>query len=84
MPLNMPVESWDDFLCAVGANISATCVYAPRKEGVYGEPSMSFDNDGSVWVGGAHGCVCLYKKCPVSLMYKMYLQRFNEVIGEKK
>ena len=84
MALNVTVESWDDFVIAVGANISATCIYAPRKEGVYNEPSVSFDSDGSVWVNGAKGCVRLYKKCPPALMYEMYMQRFNEVVGENK
>lgn len=83
MTSDMTVNTWDDFVFAVGANISATCVYAPRKEGVYNEPSLSFDNDGSVWAGGAHGSVCLFKKCPPSLMYEMYIQRFNEFLGGK-
>lgn len=84
MPLNMPVESWDDFVFAVGANVHSTCIQAPRNEGVYNEPSVSFDSDGSVWVTGAHGSVRLFKNCPVSLMYQMYMQRFDEFIGEKK
>lgn len=76
-----PINYWNDFVVAVGASITSTCIYAPRKEGVYGEPSISFDNDGSVWVSGAHGSVCLFRKCPPALMYEMYIQRFNEVKG---
>lgn len=74
-----PIKDWSDFVVAVGANISSTCIYAPREEGIYGEPSISFDNDGTVWAGGAHGSVCLFRKCPPALMYEMYMQRFNEV-----
>ncbi|MBE6453580.1 MAG: hypothetical protein E7017_01675 [Alphaproteobacteria bacterium] len=73
------IKDWSDFVVAVGANISSTCIYAPREEGIYGEPSISFDNDGTVWAGGAHGSVCLFRKCPPALMYEMYMQRFNEV-----
>ena len=83
MPLNMVVNTWDDFVFAVGANVSTTCIQAPRREGVYNEPSISFDSDGCVWAGGVHGSVRLFKNCPVSLMYKMYMQRFNEFKGEK-
>ncbi len=74
-----PIKDWSDFVVAVGANISSTCIYAPREEGIYGEPSISFDNDGTVWASGVHGSVCLFRKCPPALMYEMYMQRFNEV-----
>lgn len=84
MPLNMSVNTWDDFLFAVGANIHTTCIQAPRRSEIYNEPSLSFDSDGAVWASGAHGGVRLFKNCPVSLMYQMYMQRFNEFLGEKK
>ena len=76
-----PINDWNDFVVAVGASITSTCISAPRKEGVYNEPSISFDNDGSVWASGAHGGVRMFRKCPPALMYEIYMQRFNEVKG---
>ena len=76
------VETWEEFVYAVGASKDAGCIYAPRREGVYGETSISFDSDGTVWASGARGSVCLYRKCPPSLMFKMYKQRCIEVINK--
>lgn len=74
-----PINDWNDFVVAVGASITSTCIYAPKKGNVYGEPEISFDDDGSVWASGNHGSVRLFKECPPALMYEMYMQRLNEV-----
>lgn len=74
-----PIKDWSDFVVAVGASITSTCIYAPKKGNVYGEPEISFDNDGSVWASGNHGSVRLFKECSPALMYEMYMQRLNEV-----
>ena len=79
--VEQPIKNWDYFVVAVGASISSTCIHAPRQDNVYGDPSISFDSDGSVWASGNHGSVRIFKNCPASLMYQIYMQRSKEVMG---
>lgn len=79
--VEQPIKNWDYFVVAVGASISSTCIHAPRQDNVYGDPSISFDSDGSVWASGNHGSVRIFKNCPASLMYQIYMQRSKESFG---
>lgn len=72
----LTIKDWNDFIKLVGANKSS-CIQAPSNGG-YNDPSVGFYEDGSVWVSGVKGCVRLFKKCPYDLMYKMFMQRYEE------
>lgn len=72
--------NWEEFLFYTGQNMAVDCVFAPRRENVYNEPSISFYKDGTVWVGGAKGSVRVFKNCPYSLMCEIYKQRYKEVV----
>lgn len=75
--------TWEDLKFHCGASYSAQSIQCPRKENVYNEPSISFYEDGTVWVSGAKGCVQMFKDCPYWLMNEIFKQRHNEVLGIK-
>ena len=75
------VITWSDLKFYCGASINAESIQCPRNDKQYNAPSVSFYEDGTVWVSGAKGSVQMYKNCPYWLMCEIFKQRYNEVLG---
>lgn len=79
--MSKEINTWSDLLFFCGANQSAQSIQCPRDDKQYNAPSISFYEDGTVWVSGAKGSVQMFKHCPYSLMNEIFMQRYNEVLG---
>ena len=73
------VTNWQDLKFYCGANLTSQSIQCPRDDKQYNAPSISFYEDGTVWVSGAKGSVQMFKHCPYWLMYEIFKQRYNEV-----
>lgn len=73
-----PINTWDDLIFYTGANKLAECIQCPRNDTQYNAPSVSLYKDGTVWVSGAKGSTQLFKRCPYSIMYDIFMQRYKE------
>lgn len=74
--------TWQDLMKLLGTNLSSLSVSVPMK-GEYGETSLSFYEDGSVWTSGNRGSIRIYKNCPYELMFEMYKQKLEETNNDR-
>lgn len=81
--MSKEIDNWTDLKFYCGASQSAQSIQCPRDDKQYNAPSISFYEDGTVWVSSARGSTRVFKHCPYSLMYKIFEQRHNEVLGIK-
>lgn len=79
--MNKKINTWSDLLFFCGTSQSALSIQCPRDDKQYNAPSISFYEDGTVWVSGAKGSTQMFKHCPYQLMYEIFVQRHNEVLG---
>lgn len=71
------IKTWEDLMIYLDKNLSSLSISVEMK-GEYGETSLSFYKDGTVWAGGNRGSVRIFKHCPYQIMAAMYLQKTKE------
>ena len=76
------IETWQDLLFHTGTNLSALSIQCPRDDKQYNAPAVNMYEDGTVWVSGARGSTQMFKHCPYSLMYEIFMQRYKETEGK--
>ena len=77
------IKTWKELMIYLDMNLSSLSISVPMK-GEYGETSLSFYEDGSVWAGNKRVSVKIFKKCPYTIMAAMFLQKHKEKILEDK